>query len=307
MLTSFFDKSKPLNGIVVALFMALIFVIANFRDNFLAFNLAIFLENLAVLLVFLLSVYVLNFIAKKNELTRRSAYKILFFAVFTTSFFALLNNTQVIFANLCILLAFRRILSLRSKKIMQKKVFDATFWICIASIFYFWSILFLVVVFAGILFYLPKFKNWLIPLVAFLGVYLLNLSFHLVVYENIYGFSQWYEPMNFDFSNYRELSFLIPLSLILAMLIWTLGNYLRMLQKASISQRPSLNLVLFSLATSIAIAVFSPTKDGSELIFFFVPLSIIASTWFERKKDKLFKEILLGLLILMPLLVPFLN
>lgn len=287
--------------------MALIFVIANFRDNFLAFNLAIFLENLAVLLVFLLSVYVLNFIAKKNELTRRSAYKILFFAVFTTSFFALLNNTQVIFANLCILLAFRRILSLRSKKIMQKKVFDATFWICIASIFYFWSILFLVVVFAGILFYLPKFKNWLIPLVAFLGVYLLNLSFHLVVYENIYGFSQWYEPMNFDFSNYRELSFLIPLSLILAMLIWTLGNYLRMLQKASISQRPSLNLVLFSLATSIAIAVFSPTKDGSELIFFFVPLSIIASTWFERKKDKLFKEILLGLLILMPLLVPFLN
>ncbi|HEY9185072.1 MAG TPA: DUF6427 family protein [Salegentibacter sp.] len=307
MLTSFFGKSNPLNGIVVALFMALIFVVANFRDFFLAFNLAVFLKKLAVLLAFLLSVYVLNFIAKKNELTRRSAYKILFFAVFTTSFFALLESTQVIFANLCVLFGFRRILSLRSKKIMQKKVFDATFWICIASIFYFWSILFLIVVYAGILFYLPKFKNWLIPLVAFLSVYLLNLSFNLVAYENVYGFAQWYEPVNFDFSNYRELSLLIPLSLILAVLIWTLGNFLRLLQKASISLRPSLSLVLYSLFTSIAIAVFSPTKDGSELIFFFVPLSIIASTWFERKKDKIFKEILLAMLILMPLVLPFLN
>ena len=307
MLTSFFGKSKPLNGIGVAIFMMLFYVIANFGEWFLDFNLLIFFEKLFVLLAFLVSVYVLNFIAKKNELTRRSAYKILFFAVFTTSFFALLSSTQVIFANLCVLFAFRRILSLRSKKIMQKKVFDATFWICIASIFYFWSILFLIVVYAGILFYLPKIKNWLIPLVAFLAVFLLNLSFHLVVYDNIYGFSQWYEPVNFDFSNYQELSLLVPLSLILAILIWTLGNYLRLLQKASISLRPSLNLVLFSLIASVAIAFFSPTKNGSELIFFFIPLSIIASTWFERKRDKVFKEILLAILILMPLVVPFLS
>ncbi|MGY5851253.1 DUF6427 family protein [Salegentibacter sp. F14] len=307
MLTSFFGKSKPLNGILVALFMTLLFVIANFRERIHSFDLAGFFEKLAVLLAFLLSVYVLNFIAKKNELTRRSAYKILFFAVFTTSFIELLNNTQVIFANLCVLFAFRRILSLRSKKIMQKKVFDATFWIVIASIFYFWSIFYLLVVFAGILFYLPKFKNWLIPLVAFMAVYLLNLTYHLVIYESVYGFTRWYEPINFNFTNYRELSLLIPLSFVLAVLIWTLGNYFKLIQKASISQRPSFNLVLFSLIASIAIAIFSPTKDGSELIFLFVPMSIIASTWFERKKDKTFKEILLGILILMPLIVPLLS
>lgn len=306
MLTSFFGKSKPLNGIIVALFMALFFVVANFRAWFLDFNLANFFEKLFVLLVFLVSVYILNFIAKKNELTKRSAYKIVLFAVFTTSFFALLTSTQVILANLCVLFAFRRILSLRSQKIMQKKVFDATFWICIASIFYFWSILFLIVVYAGILFYLPRFKNWLIPIVAFLGVYLLNLSFNLVAYDKIYGWSQWYEPINFDFSNYRNYSLLIPLSILLALLIWTLGNFLGLLQKTSISVRASLNLVLFSLVASIGIAVFAPTKDGSELIFLLVPLSIIASTWFERKKEKVFKEILLVFLILMPFVIRFL-
>lgn len=309
MLTSFFSKSKPVNGVLVAVFMGIFFVIANFQDWFLDFQGLEFFEKLLVLLVYVLSVYVLNFIARKNELTRRSAYKILFFALFSTSFFSLLQNTQVIFANFFILLALRRIISLRSKKIMQKKIFDATFWICIASLFYFWSILFLVVIYAGIFNYLPRFKNWLIPWVAILSVGVLTVTFHLVAYENVYGFPEWFQSANFDFSNYQDLRLLIPISVILALLIWTLGNFLKMIQKASISFRPSLNLVLLSLFSAVALAILAPTKNGSELIFLFVPLSIVASTYFDRKKDKdkVFKEVLLVILILMPLLLPFLD
>ncbi len=142
MLTSFFGKSKPGNGMLIALFMSVFFLMANFQELFLDFQFIKFLEKCAVFLAYLISAYVLNFIAKKNELTRRSAYKILLFAIFTASFWKLLENTQVIFANLLVLFALRRIISLRTKKVMQKKVFDATFWICLASIFYFWSILF---------------------------------------------------------------------------------------------------------------------------------------------------------------------
>lgn len=307
MLTSFFSKSKPVNGVIVAVFMAIFFVAANFRDWFVTFGLLEFFEKLLVLLLYILSIYVLNFIARKNELTRRSAFKILFFAVFSTSFFALLQNTQVIFANFFILLALRRIISLRSKKIMQKKIFDATFWICIASLFYFWAILFLAVIYAGIFNYLPRFKNWLIPWVVIFGVAILTVTFHLVAYENIYSFKEWFEPTGFDFSDYQDLKLLIPLSFILALMIWTLGNFLKLIQKASISLRPSLNMVLLSLVTAFAIAVLAPTKNGSELIFLFVPLSIVASTYFDKKKDKVFKEVLLALLILMPLIVAFLD
>jgi hypothetical protein len=304
MLTSFFGKSKPVNGVVITVFLIIFFITANFKEWFIDFNLLFFLEKLAVLLSLILSVFTLNFIAKKNELTRRSAYKILFFVIFSASFFTLLRNHQVIFANLCVLFAFRRIISLKSKKVMQKKVFDATFWICIASLFYFWSILFLVVVYAGILYYLPKPKNWLIPPIAALAVAALTLSFHIIAYDQFYTFSQWFEWSNFDYSNYQNLKILIPISIILALTLWTLVQFFAVVGKASVSMKPSLNLVLLSFLTAIAVAVFAPFKDGSELVFFFVPLSIITSIYFDQKQDKVFREVLLVLLILMPVCIP---
>lgn len=303
MLTSFFGKSKPVNGVVITVFLIIFFIIANFKEWFIDFKLLYFLEKLAVLLSLIVSVFTLNFIAKKNELTYRSAYKILFFVVFSASFFTLLRNHQAIFANLCVLLAFRRIISLKSKKVMQKKVFDATFWVCIASLFYFWSILFLVVVYAGILYYLPKGKNWLIPPIAALTVGALTLSFHIIAYDQFYTFSQWFEWSNFDYSNYQNLEILIPVSIILTLTLWTLVRFLAVVNKASVSMKPSLNLVLLSLLTAVAVAIFAPTKDGSELIFFFVPLSIITSIYFDQKQDKVFREVLLVLLILMPLCI----
>jgi len=304
MLTSFFGKSKPVNGVAITAFLILFFVIANFREWFVDFNLLLFFEKLAVLLSLVVGVFTLNFIAKKNELTRRSAYKILFFVIFSASFFTLLRNHQVIFANLLVLLAFRRIISLKSKKVMQKKVFDATFWICIASLFYFWSILFLVVVYLGILYYLPKPKNWLIPPVAALAVTVLTLSFHIIAYDQFYTFTQWFQWSNFDYSNYQELNILIPVSIILALTLWTLTQFFAVVGKASISMKPSLNLVLLSLLTAVAVAIFAPTKDGSELIFFFVPLSIITSIYFDQRSDRIFREVLLILLILMPICIP---
>ncbi len=157
----------------------------------------------------------------------------------------------------------------------------------------------------GIFYYMPKFKNFLIPLVAFSAVAILNFTFNLMAYEEFYGFSRWFETSNFDFSTYGNLKILIPISIILALLVWTFGNYFSLAQKAGISMRAPLNMVMMSLAVAVFLAVFAPTKNGSELIFFFVPLSIIASTYFERKNDKIFREVLLIILIIMPIVVAF--
>jgi len=305
MLTSFFGKSKPVNGIAITIFLIIFFTIANFKEWFLEFEFFNFLEKLVVLSCLILSVFILNFIAKKNELTQRSAYKILFFVIFSVSFFSLLRNHQAIFANLCVLFALRRVISLQTKKVAQRKIFDATFWICIASLFYFWAILFLLVVYAGILYYLPKPKNWLIPPIAALAVALLTQSFHIIAYDQFYKLGEWFQWNYFDYSNYQEPKILIPLSIILTLTLWTLVKFFSVINKASVSIKPSLNLVLLSLLTAIAVAVFAPTKDGSELIFFFVPLSIIASIYFDQKNDKVFREVLLALLILMPLCIPW--
>ncbi|APG60818.1 DUF6427 family protein [Christiangramia salexigens] len=307
MLTSFFSKSKPLNLTVIILLMCGFYIATNFFSWDNGFDVPELLEKIGALLALVLSLLILNFIAKKNELTKRSAYKTLLFAVFSISFFALLKNESVIIANLFILLGLRRIISLRSHKFIKQKIFDATFWICIASLYHFWSVLFLVIVFFAILTFAASLKNWLVPFVAFLAVASLTVTFHLLVYEQLYLYDSWYQTSNFNFTHYGDLKLLTPLSIILGLLIWTLFHYFISIQKASISRRPTLSLILFTLLVSGAIAVFSPTKNGSELIFFFVPLSIIASNYFDNKKDRVFKEIVLAFLIIMPFIVLFVN
>jgi len=305
MLTSFFSKSKPINFISVILFMAIFFIIANFRDVFSSFSFSLIAEKIGVLLAFLLSVVVLNFIAKKNDLTLRSAYKIIIFAVFSVSFWAILKDNQIIVANLCILLALRRIISLKTQKEISKKIFDATFWVCIASLFYFWAFLFIIIVYIGILLQAANyFKNWLIPIIAFFAVFALVTGFHLLVNDQFYSFSAWFQESSFKFEHYQNPKLLIPLSIILALALWTLFYYFKLFKKANINSRPTYFLVFLTLVVSVVVSVFSPVKNGSELLFFFVPLSIIISNYFESKEERVFKEILLIGLVLMPILIP---
>ncbi|MCB7481877.1 DUF6427 family protein [Christiangramia sediminis] len=305
MLTSFFSKSKPINLSVIILLLCIFYIGANFINWTEGFDWLEFLERLGVLLLLILSLLVLNFIAKKNELTKRSAYKTLLFALFCISFSNLLKNESAIISNLCVLFAMRRIISLRSHKFIQKKIFDATFWISIATLYHFWSALFFLVVFFAILNFASNFKNWLIPFVAFGSVVSLTICFHLIFNDQFYTFSDWFEASNFDFSKYGDLKLLIPLSVILGLLIWTLFQYFSSIQKASINRRPVLSMIFFTLLVAAAVALFAPTKNGSELIFFFVPLSIISSNYFDSKKDKILKEIILVTLIVMPFLVAF--
>ncbi|MCP9199321.1 DUF6427 family protein [Gramella sp. GC03-9] len=303
MLTSFFSKSKPLSLAVIILLICVFYIGVSFSSWENGFGWVEFLEKTGGLLVLVLSLLVLNFIAKKNELTKRSAYKSLLFAIFAISFPKLLQNSPVIIANLCLLFAFRRIISLRSYKSVQKKIFDASFWVSIASLYYFWSSLFFILIFFAILNFASSFKNWLIPFVAMLAVGSLTLCFHLLAYDQWYLFQDWFQPSEFDFSKYGEVPILVPLSFLLGLLIWTLFPYFVAIQKASVTRRPVLSVVLLYLALAIVVAILAPEKNGSELIFFFVPLSIVASNYFESKKDRIFKEILLLAIILMPFVV----
>ena len=305
MLTSFFSKSKPINLTVIILLLVIFFVGVNLTEWETGFSMIELFQRIGVLLLLVLSLLVLNFIAKKNELTKRSAYKTLLFAIFIISFSSLLKNEAVIISNLCILFALRRVVSLKSNKFVQKKIFDATFWVGIATLYNFWSALFFLLIFFAILNFAYTFKNWLVPFVAFAAVAMLTVTFHLMAYDEIYTLNDWYQTSNFDFTAYSQPKLLIPLSIILGLLLWTLVQYFSAMQKASVTRRPVLSMILFSLVIAAAVAIFAPTKNGSELIFFFVPLSIIASNYFDSKKDKIFKEILLATLILMPFLLVF--
>lgn len=307
MLTRFFGESKPINFLMIALYMMVFYLIANAPILFNTTDVSGVLKKIALCLLFILSMVVLNFIAKKNDLNRMNTYTVAIYACFTVLFFNLMQNNNVISANIFIILALRRIISLRTNKDIVRKIFDATLWICMASLFQSWAILFLVVLYFGILVHSNRnWKNFGIPLATTFMVFILTTTYKLLSYNRFFSFSDWYEPSNFDFSQLHQHEILIPTSFILAMLLWVFVAYIKATQRASISQKPSMYLILIALITGIVVAFLSPTKDGSELIFMLTPLAIMTAKYFEREKEVWFKEVLLATLLIMPILIPIL-
>lgn len=300
MLTSFFSNSKPINFAVVAVYMIIFYSIAALEGIFES-SLSSILKEAGVLLVFIFSSVVIDFIAKRNEVTAQNAYKTILFAAFACMLFNALENNDVVISNFFVLLALRRVISLKSQRDTKKKIFDATLWICVASLFYFWSILFLGVVFFGIILHVKhNLKNWLVPFISFLTAASIVTSSDLLLNDSFYTLSDWYQESNFDFTGYRNPSILIPVSFLFALSLWSLFFFMGIIQRASSNLKSSLLLFLLSFFVAIGIAVMAPTKDSSELMFFLAPLAIIVTNYFQLLKDKWFQETLLWLIIALP-------
>lgn len=303
MLTSFFSNTRPGNFIFAMIYMLVFLLIARFEFLF-PLDFTSVLRELSVFVLFILSILAFNFIAQKNLLTDRNAYKLLFLVSFTCMLIPALENTNIIIANFFVLLALRRIISLKTQQDNVKKIFDATFLLCLASVFYFWTILFLFLVYCGIFMHLSRFgKLYLVPVVAILTAYSIATLADLISTDTFYTFSDWWVSSNFDFSAYSNPAIFIPVSIILALTIWSLFFYLVLIRKSGGHNKSSLLLVLLALFNALAVAVMGETKDSGELLFYVAPLAIVVTNYVQSLKDKWFQESLLWFAILAPVLL----
>lgn len=306
MLTNFFKRSKPIQFLLVGVYMSVFFIIANFFNTKVSFSTLYILKNIGFLLVYLASMSIINFLVKRSGVTKKNTFTIILFAVFTVSFFPVLQSEFILLSAFFLLLGLRRLINLKTGIHYPQKIFDATLWICVATLFYFPCICFLILPYLGILFYTPeKLKYWLIPIVAFLTVVILNLSFQLLVNDYI-SISKYIFSPDYHFDLYRKNSILFPLSVLLAFSIWVLFNYFKRIQKSVKRQKKGLYLILFTWLISILSIAVSPIKTGGELIFYSIPVSIMGASYFEQKGEKWLKEILLLTLVVITLIIPFL-
>ncbi len=220
MITSIFKKSSILNyGLIIILVLASFFIFQNSDlGNKMAGN--TLTANLLSLLLLLTSFFLVNFIVKKNGLTKASSYTILFFLLFLLLFPVVFNHSNLLFANFFLLLAMRRLISLQTLKAPKEKIFDASMWIFIASLFHFWSILFILLVYISIIFHVSRdYRNWLLPFVAFVTtavVFLLTaLYFDKTWIDHILKQTQTHFELDYFPNNYQNaaLSFYVVIAL----------------------------------------------------------------------------------------------
>ncbi|WP_347419982.1 DUF6427 family protein [Mesonia sp.] len=286
--------------------MSFYFLVANFFIAEASYSLAEIFSKIGLLVAYLFLMVLINFIVKRNEVTKKNTFTIFLFAVFTVIFLPILQAEEIIIASVFILLALRRIVSLRSGLYVKRKIFDASFWIGIAFLFYPESIWFLFLPFIGILFYaLQDFKNWLIPFFALISVFILKTSFNLLAFNEFFNPISYFSYPSLDFTSYHQFSILIPLSVLLAFTLWSLFTYFKTIQKATRKTKYTLYIITITWLLSIFVVIFSNEKNGAELLFFILPVCVIGANYFEQKGEKWLKEILLISLLVLTLIVPF--
>ncbi|WP_410006558.1 DUF6427 family protein [Aequorivita nionensis] len=317
MLTSFFGKSIPLNYLILGVFIVAGYLLGAISGSLVVITPYLLFVHSAFIILSVLIMLLLDFIIRKNHLTKTNTFAILFFTCFMVMLPVIFLQHKILLANAFLILALRRIMSLRSDKNSSKKILDASFWITIASLFYFWSLLFFIPLWIAII-QKPNsnYKQMLIPFTGFAAVLIINTAYQLLINDSFAWFFNWMEPVSFDFSKYNSPSVLVPATVILAFYIWT-GVYRTLrLSAVSIKEKSNYLLMLYVSLISLLTALMGPEKTGAEILFVLAPISIIAANYIEGfetdryvEKDITefwFKEIMLWLVVVLPFVFLFL-
>ena len=298
MITTIFKKSTPINYSLVVILLLSFFFLYQFNDVKPSDLHTNSIQTLGLLLLLLASLFISNFIVKKNILTKNSSYTLLFFLLFLLFFPSLFKNTNLIVAGFFILLAIRRLVSLQTLKAPKEKIFDASLWIFVASLFHFWAVLFILLVYISIFFHVSRdYRNWLLPFVAFFTTVVIFISYALVFDKKIIGSYLDNAHFNFEIDYFTNTFQNLSLSIFTVFAVFFVFSSIFSLTSKPLNLQASYKKLIFAVIIGIAIFIFSPNKSSDILVFTFFPLSVMATNGIEYSQYKLRNEIVLAVSI----------
>tara|TARA_R110002073_G_scaffold279026_1_gene442879 strand:+ start:119492 stop:120415 length:924 start_codon:yes stop_codon:yes gene_type:complete len=307
MIANFFNKTKPINTLLIIVLLFFIYTISLLLNTNQPATFYFISKRVLYFILLLIILFSVNFIVRKNNLTKSNSYSILLFVCLLGMFpFSILNFNLAI-VNLILLFAYRRIYSLRTTKDTKEKLFDSSLWIGIATLIYPWSSLTLFLTFAAIYLF-DKFtvRNILIPMVGFI-VPIFIYSAYLIA---INSFDSLFAVFNFEYSlsfeAYNSLKLLIPLTIVTALIIWSIFPTTLKINAINNEFKNSWLLLVFHFFLLTFVVLPWPTKNGSEFLFLFFPMAIIFTNYLQIVEENWFKELFLYALLAVVTIVFFL-
>lgn len=299
MIASVFKKSTPLNYALIVFLVLFFFFIYQIQDTSWMSSVGLLLKKGFTFLVILASVFLTSFIGKRNGLTKDSSYTAVFFILLLLFFPSILNNLNILLANFFVLLALRRLISLQSMKASKEKIFDASLWIILASLFHFWAILFLILVFISIILLVSRdYTNWVLPFVALFAVGILfaffTSFFGINTFEYLNKSTQVDLALDYFANSNQNLAFSIYVSVAL---FFVFSMFISLSHRPSMTQT-SYKKMVASFFIGVIVFVLSANKSSDFLVFTIAPLAILASTHLEYSQTRFKQEIAFGLVLL---------
>lgn len=306
MLSSFFNKSKPINYIAIAIYMATLFAIVNYKHGFelTRSNALLVFTNV---FLYILPILALNLVAHNNKFAHKNTFTILLYAFFTAMLPSTLMNFSVLFSNIFVILAFHYILHLRNQAKIKENILNASICIGLASLTNFWSIGFIILVFLGVYFFGRNYyRNWLIPFVGVGLVYFFANCINLFLYDSFFSIQAHITPISLSFSDYFISDYVYSVGILSFFLFIFAVFYLIKFGHRITMIKPRTKVLLSYLLLGMVFIFIAPDKNTSEIYFITAPLAIIGTIFLEMKYKKNLKEVYIWLCLLAPFTILFL-
>ncbi|MFN2261650.1 MAG: DUF6427 family protein [Psychroflexus sp.] len=299
MITRFFNHSKPIAYILVSLIFGLAFFFENFISIGIDFDSGYVFRKTGVFLVFLLLLFLLNFILKRNKIQQQHTFTISAFVLLLIAFPEVLRSEKLIISYIFLLFAVRRIVSLKNNKFFKQRIFDAGFFLFFASILEPWHILFSLPIYYAILLYASQnYRYFILPILGFVIGLVLHTTYFLIVEDRFIDYTLFFPEVSLEtslFSNFKY-GFLLVLNVLL--LVWGLLQMPKVFSKAKLHQRKSLSVFNVILIISLVILILNQREFSEDALYFVLPISIFMGNYFQLKSTKTYiKEIIYALMI----------
>ncbi len=299
MIAKFFNKSEPANIFNILILLFLYYVAAMFFIHNYEFSFSFLVHKIIIFLSLLLFVLIINFIIKKNSLTQDNSYAVLLIVFLLGTFSETMFVNSIVFANIGLLLGFRKIYSLRSGINTKQKLFDAGFWIGISTIIYSWSILYILLIYVGIVVFRKlSLKNILIPIIGISTPILIYFSYHFYFDTSEIFYSKFNIEYSFIFNSYSQQKLLIPLIFLVFILLVSTIILTPKIVLVSNKLKSLWTALLNHLLISTIIVVMSPVKSGSEMLFLLFPAAIIITNFIQKSQSSIYKNLILYLFLI---------
>ncbi len=304
MISTIFGKTKPINYIIVLSFLFVLYWVVHFLRFDMGYPPIELLAQSLILGVLLFSIFIIDFVIKRNKLNDTNSFAMLFYALLIMVFSETLIDYNVIFCSLFLLLAMRRIVSLRSLKNTKLKIFDATMLIIVASLFYQWAVLYLILIFVSIYIYEPKnSKNWLVPLAAVFTVFMIAYSV-LILADNTSFLTEHYQ-FSFEKNLFYFLDHAINFKLVAYIILTIVAGIFTFIRlgKVGLGKIATVRLIAFYFLIGLVLNVLTSSEGVYPIMVLFFPTVVFMTSFVEAIKKPNIKEIVLMTAIVVPFLV----
>jgi hypothetical protein len=294
MITSIFKKSTPINYSLIGILTIILYFVYQFHSPTGINSWNEIAKKAGALVLIFASLLLANFIVKKNALTRDSSYTALYYLLFLLFFPKIMSSMNLLLANFFVLLSMRRLISLQTLKFTKEKIFDASLWIFVASLFHYWALIFILLVYISIIFNASRdYRNWLIPFVALLGFAVVFLFYDLLFDKSVVTNFLQSNAVSYKIDYFTSQSQNIAFSIFAVFLVFFVFPFIFSIPNKPLNLQASYKKVLFAVIISVVIFLISANKSNEILVFSFLPMAIIATNTVEYFQSKFQQELIL--------------